>query len=69
MAVKSEIYGCIAMLYMAYKEEADQKFGNRLAWCQAADHYLGRAVKVAGGAAKSEFYDTLSFVQDVVKGK
>ena len=54
---------------MGYKEEQEQHFGNRLAWCQAADHYLMRALKVPGCDAGGDFADTLGFVRDVVKAR
>ncbi|XP_076459349.1 LOW QUALITY PROTEIN: tyrosine-protein phosphatase non-receptor type 23-like [Babylonia areolata] len=66
--LKIAFYQCITHYYMGKQSEEQQKWGERLAYFQAAQDKLNESVKLAKNEVP-EMQEALRFAQDVVGGK
>lgn len=67
--MKQAYYHSIAYLQSSLQAEADQEYGKRLAYCEAANSKLAEALKIAGKETTEETKQALSFATDYIGGK
>ncbi|WKX88571.1 hypothetical protein Q1695_008316 [Nippostrongylus brasiliensis] len=68
-AVKSEMYGCIAMIHMGCQADDDKKMGARYGYYKLANEHLTTIFKLAEKEDRDSMKASLSFLADVVGTK
>ncbi|KAJ1349674.1 Tyrosine-protein phosphatase non-receptor type 23 [Parelaphostrongylus tenuis] len=68
-AIKSEMYGCIAMIHMGCQADEDKKMGTRYGYYKLADDHLSSIMKLAEKEDRESMKASISFLSDVVVTK
>ncbi|KAE9419063.1 hypothetical protein Angca_005103, partial [Angiostrongylus cantonensis] len=68
-AIKSEMYGCIAMIHMGCQADEDKKMGTRYGYYKLADDHLCSIMKLAEKEDRESMNMSISFLADVVVTK